>query len=120
MQRLRKLPGHVGDNESLVIESEQLLMTVHHNLFWDLPLYLLTIGNASIDSNFPNGFQTISVTDDVKVQLQVVWDLGSLGQALSDLVLLREGDIINQEYDILSFFCPNHLLNIAIQLCPRD
>ena len=95
-------------------------MTVLHDLFWDLSLDLLTIGYASFYSDFPNGFQPIGVTDDVKVQLQVVWDLGSLGQALSDLVLLREGDIINQEDDILGLLCPDHLLNKAIQLCPRD
>ena len=91
-----------------------------HDFFWYLSLDLLTIGNASFYTNFPYGFQPICVTDDVKVQLQVVWDLGSLGQALSDLVLLREGDIVNEEDDILSLLCPDHLLNKAVQVCARD
>ena len=95
-------------------------MTVLHDLFWDLSLDLLTIGNASFDANFPNGFQPISVTDDVEVQLQVLWDLGCLSQALSDLVLLGEGDIINEEDDILGLLCPDHLLNKSIQLSSRD
>ena len=69
-------------------------MAVLHDFFWYLSLDLLTKCNASFYTNFPDGFQPICVTEDVKVDLQVVGDLDCLGQALSDLVLLREGDIV--------------------------